>query len=374
MKKTAISLALVLAMALAMVMVSVPVAEATDTTHVAHTEGMNHCACGGTAVGVGDHTTCTSLTGAWVDLNNYVTTTGTSLAAGNYYLSANLNLADVNALVLNTEAVVTICLNGYNITNPNNANEDTARCFWVKAGFANGTLNICDCQGGGEIHSEGQKQGAVLHAVNNSALNSTINLYSGTIIGSPNTTQAGGSVRICKGICNIYAATIKDGKNVSTGVGYIWGGNLMISNTGKVNMYGGVIKNGTAAEKGSNVYVASNCEFNVYGGSIIDGNGAANIEAANGGKIKIVNLDASTTVQLNGSATLDLTGMDSSVTETHDATFKYTLTKAVPSVPSTPSTPSNPSTGDSANLVVMGLGLVLGVVGMACLLPKKQNV
>ena len=35
---------------------------------------------------------------------------------------------------------------------------------------------------------------------------------------------------------------------------------------------------------------------------------------------------------------------------------------------------TNPSTGDSDNLVVMGLGLILGVAGMACLLPKKQTV
>ena len=46
MKKTAISLILALAMVLGFVLVAAPQAEAAGTNHVAHTEGMNHCACG----------------------------------------------------------------------------------------------------------------------------------------------------------------------------------------------------------------------------------------------------------------------------------------------------------------------------------------
>ena len=54
-----------------------------------------------------------------------------------------------------------------------------------------------------------------------------------------------------------------------------------------------------------------------------------------------------------------------------EATVTGTL---APATNPAPAPTPNPSTGDSANVVVMGLGLVLGVAGMACLLPKKQNV
>ena len=384
MKKTAISLVLALAMVFSLVLVAAPVAEAAGHT--------DHCVCGGKAAGIGDHATCTTVTG-WKDLNAYVKDAanmtadrGPSLATGNYYLSADLDLKDLGAIQIDkSNAVVTICLNGYTLTNTKA--DSSARAIYVRSLSENSTLNICDCKGAGVLTSTCNAQGAVIrtekNAESNKTYSGTVNLYSGTIIGSK-VESAGGTVRICRGTLNIYAAVLKDGEH--TVANNSWGGNLMISDNATVNMYGGTIKDGKVKDggKGANVYVSGGCDFNWYGGSVYGGTGTTDIGCATGARVLLKNVGSSCTMTAYGNLTLDETELTSDVTYTKDdAMGVYTITKAGWTRPADPVTPppstpggstTNPGTGDSANLVVMGLGLVLGVAGMACLLPKKQSV
>ncbi len=379
MKKTAISLILALAMVLSFVLVAAPQAQAAGHT--------THCVCGGKAAGVGDHTACANLTGEWIDLNAYVNDTANQvdgspqLKAGNYYLSADLQLTKQMAIA--EEGIeVTICLNGFEVKGCEAKDETYSKVLYV--GKKDATVNVCDCSANnaGKMSSISVKQGSViLVGTNTEGVAPTLNLYSGTLIGSPNATAAGGAVRVNGGELNIYKAVLKDGQNTSHG------GNLMTngkSATTKavVNMYGGAILNGKG-NLGGNVYIMNHSIFNIYGGTITGGTGTkgADICADKAtGTVKIMKLDAGTTCTMNISeATLDVSELDSSITKTQnllDTTFTAPAASnpSNPSTPSTPSKPNNPATGDSANLVVMGLGLVLGVAGIACLLPKKQEI
>ncbi len=280
MKKTAISFMLVLAMVLAMVLVPAPAAEAAGAKHE-HTAATNHCVCGATstdgtnwtggAAGIGDHD-CVAETG-WQPL----TATGDAVAAGKYYLTGNLQ-STKRFLISSGE--VTICLNGYDIKgNETLTTHGNRRCFTVTGG----TLNICDCQGGGEISSktiQTNAGGSAIYMTTSST--GVVNLYSGIIVGSPVNEAAGGTVRLDKGTCNLYNAVIKDG--TSNSATNRWGGNVYISDGCTMNMYGGIIQDGVA-DTGGNVCVnGSNATFNMTGGAITGGTVA---RTGNGGKINI---------------------------------------------------------------------------------------
>ena len=380
MKKTAISLILALAMVLSFVLVAAPQAQAAGHT--------THCVCGGKAAGVGDHTACANVTETWVDLNAYVNDAANKdadgyapLKAGAYYLSADLQL-EKQLKPIDDGVEITICLNGFELK----GNADKAQAH-SKVMFVNkkATVNICDCKGTGKMSSISEKQGAVI-LVDADKKGPVLNLFSGTLIGSPNTTAAGGNVRINDGgVLNIYKAILKDGKNVNG-----QGGNLMSNgSSGKeceINMFGGAILNGNAKSYGGNIYIMNSVTLNISGGTIsggVAGTAGKDIYAdKESSTIKIKNLEAGTACTLTyTSATLDVSELAATVTKGADAdtdplTFTHTFTAAAatPSTPSNPSKPNNPATGDSANLVVMGLGLVLGVAGIACLLPKKQEI
>ena len=325
MKKTAISLILALAMILGFVLVAAPQAEAAGTNHVAHTEGMNHCACGGTAQGIGDHTACTSVTGAWIDLNAYVADSANvdssvkfigsegvvALASGNYYLSGNLKLT--MPAYAKEGAIITICLNGYDIEGPDGAGE-AGRCF--ACGGTEATFNLCDCQGGGQISSKATCNGGVMTV--GEGRRAVINLYSGTYIGSQASTSPGSAFRFMAGVIRMYNAVIKDGVNHGQIVAAQAGGNVCVSKTAEMTMYGGIIENGTA-DKGSNVYLMDSAKLTIYGGTITGGKNSEDIMAISASTVKVINLTGTTTLTTSGGgATLDFTELDPSVTMTQN--------------------------------------------------------
>ena len=156
MKKSIISLVLALVMVFSLVLVAAPQAQATTHT--------DHCVCGGKAVGMPEHT-CETAT-AWIELTTSVLEAGDyALDAGNYYLGGNLEIEKRITIV--EGKTVTICLNGYTLSNsqPGGAmakTDDNMRVFNLnKTGV---TLNVCDCSADntGAITSDSAKQGSIV--------------------------------------------------------------------------------------------------------------------------------------------------------------------------------------------------------------------
>ena len=377
MKKTAISLLLALAMVFTMVLVAAPVAQAA-----AHT----HCVCGDGKCSVGNHAHADVTWTEWTDATTLPTTTG------NYYLATDVHLAARHEIA--EGAKVALCLNGKKVTS------DAA--VYKLLGAA--TFTLTDCKGTGTLtgaDSSGRTGGVIYADAGMTTMNlyagniigpkvksaaciywasGTLNIYGGTLTGGEVTDRAGalnvaGSAD--RTIVNMYGGLIKGGKNTHDTRG---GGAIRIGSHGTelimstFNMYGGVIDGGESKYGGSIYVQQHNNELNLYGGVIKNGKATEagkDIYAIGKSVIKVVNMDASFTITL-GDEDIKVN------TESKDATLsvtennkEYTVTKGAAPAPGGSSTPN---TGDSANLVVMGLGLVLGVAGMAWVLPKKQTV
>ena len=389
MKKTAISLLLAVALVFSLVLVAAPAAQAT-TTH-------SHCVCcGNTPIAAANHT-CDTTQDDWMPLSQ-ATFTGTQAnggLTGKYYLTENVSYGDKQ---FRPKGELTICLNGFELSfknfRPQNDQENT--------------LTITDCKGTGSIKSTvTDAAGTQMFMCSNSGYKAnTINIWGGTIQGTPKGSTGplfymgsavegsthtlniyggkiigsaagskdgveanGGAVCLTQGAtCNMYGGSIVNGKAVSTSTGAGQGGNIFIGGA-YFNLYGGSISGGTvetpagkAEAKGGNIFLNGGV-LTVNGGTITGG--AADIYAA-GGKIKINKAD--TAIKFTVGADFDteesiIAGTGITVTNNGNV---YTAAKTTAG--------GNVSTGDNANLVVMGLGLVLGVAGMACLLPKKQKV
>lgn len=389
MKKTAISLLLAVALVFSLVLVAAPAAQAT-TTH-------SHCVCcGNTPIAAANHT-CDTTQDDWQPWTEEQSNNSTALT-GKYYLTENVTLG-TGSTQLKAKGDLIICLNGFTLTFSNFRPTTTQE----------NTLTITDCKGTGAIasnHKDAATTGTQMFMVNNSGYPATtiniwggtiqgtptgstgplfymgsakegthtLNIYGGTIIGSAAGSKEtvgadGGAVSLTNGsTCNMYGGTIKDGKAKSTDSGAGRGGNVFVGGA-FFNMYGGTISGGTvetpegkAEAKGGNIFLNGGV-LTVNGGTITGG--AADIYAA-GGKIKINKAD--TAIKFTVGADFDteesiIAGTGITVTNNGNV---YTAAKTTAG--------GNVSTGDNANLVVMGLGLVLGVAGMACLLPKKQKV
>ena len=140
--------------------------------------------------------------------------------AGNYVLTQDITLAPDSKLNFYS-GTVNLCLNGHEL--------DLNGAYLYVYG---GTLNICDCKGGGTITGGVGSYGGALH-VNGS--NSQMTLYSGTITG--NTAQNGG-------------------------------GGVYIGNGGSFTMEGGAITGNTAPNGGGVYIVYDNSSFTMSGGTI----------------------------------------------------------------------------------------------------------
>ncbi|MBE6981620.1 MAG: hypothetical protein E7437_04775 [Ruminococcaceae bacterium] len=228
----------------------------------------NHCICGGSAVGLGDHTTCTAL--AWTGLDqaaftspdgNLVTdgTYYTLKNGGVYYLTENVTLTKPLGVAKGESA--TLCLNGNDLTASN-----------CRAIELEGTLNLCDCRFE-EENGERQYAGTVKGGLNDSGATfktlagSAFHIYGGNIQGFTVTasSKTGGTGNV-SGTLNVYGGKIYGG--TSTG----HGGNLYIDGGAVMTMYGGLITGGRSgsANGGGNIRI-NNGKLIMHGGVISEG-------------------------------------------------------------------------------------------------------
>ena len=395
MKKTAISLLLAVVMVFSLVLVAAPAAQATTHTH---------CACGGATVHAKANHTCADTTYTALDQaaadaiapEDPEAETKYYPLSGTYYLTQNVT---INGRVRIT-GDLSICLNGFELKcnyfrfkGADSYKVDISDCSAAKTGkltavekqmfFNNSsTANPATISVWGgtleNIATDGT-QGHIF-ALGSSTATNTLNIYNGTIKGgncpgSSSTAAQGGAIRISGGTkCNIYGGTITGGTVNTNTSKSAQGGNIYMTTAGsELNIYGGTITGGTAAvgtmegaltvAQGGNIYTGGGT-LNLYGGTITGGVAATESNMRIGGTINIVSVD--------GTVTFNATAEDKVVTENKAANIKVTNNELEYTITKTAG--GNADTGDSANLVVMGLGLVLGVAGMACLLPKKQTV
>ena len=100
--------------------------------HAHAAEHADHCVCGGSAVGLGDHTDCNPI--SWKPLSSVANLSKMNfgnLASGNYYLDGNVTVtgwsyvgdftvSDDKTVVDITQRVdIKLCLNGYQVTSKN---------------------------------------------------------------------------------------------------------------------------------------------------------------------------------------------------------------------------------------------------------------
>ena len=384
MKKTAISLLLAVVMVFSLVLVAAPAAQATTHTH---------CVCNGATIHSAASHTCDATT-TYTALDQ---ATASAIAPedasaellvyplqGTYYLTENVSF---NGRIKFT-GDLTICLNGFKL-----------QCADTRFGDAGFTVNITDCSAGqtGELSSNSTlvqmffyptskaaavnvwggnikssadgSQGCVFRVGNEAH---ALNIYGGTIHGSnagvkSGTAGQGGAIRASASAqVNMYGGTITGGKAITNASGAAKGGNVYIGG-GIFSLYGGTITGGSVEGEGAlggNICLNSG-SLKIYGGTITGSTSADGLYVA-GGKLTIDTLDSTVKFEIKEDYnTEENLTIGTGVKLTNEGNL-YTAAKK--------SAGGNANTGDSANLVVMGLGLVLGVAGMACLLPKKQKV
>ena len=241
--------------------------------------GHRHCLCENAQVLPAGHTCENAI---------WEAVTGTkTLESGYYYLDFTTKAA---AITVADGAHAHLCLNGAKVY--------AMKTITMGKGS---TLDICDCQGGGQIGQSGNAtRGAFAIDVQ-----CTVNFYSGTINGTMNSNQkqpvtmnqidarfnmyggtitggvsasSGGNVQIQNGQFHMYAGTITGGQSTT------FGGNVAVTATnGSFYMYDGMISNGSATTHGGDL-CASYGRFEMTGGTITGGTAKTN-----GGNITLVN-------------------------------------------------------------------------------------
>ena len=177
-----------------------------------------------------------------------------TLAAGSYYLTADITNVDQSILITGT---VNLCLNGHEISG--NAEDGIFRIG------ENGVLNVCDCAGNGKITERGGHNPIFIHS------SGTLNLYSGTMESTRTAIvideDPDGSVNLMGGTANIYGGTVS-----STGSSYqaIKVNPYMTATT--VNIYGGLV---TSSNRGIS---AESGEINIFDGKITAADYALNLD------------------------------------------------------------------------------------------------
>ena len=222
---------------------------------VAHT----HCVCGGT----GNHGGCTDVT--------FESWAGT-LTSGTYNYCLNSDLTLDGMLEIPSGVTLNLCLNGHNITGND-------RVFQI-----NGTLNLSDCQGTGEVTTTKVRQAPIFYVRDGGVFN----LYGGTLKGTKTMASDGGLGVIGLNAdggarMNMYGGTITGGKTSKNG------GNIYMYHDSVLNIYGGTIENGNA-ESGGNICLGNaKAVVNLRGGTIQAGtaNGAAGNVRINSGTLNM---------------------------------------------------------------------------------------
>ena len=246
----------------------------TFNVSAAHT----HCECGGTLTGAakekhtcGEELTYVPLTKECFTNWRYTTSSGgtnytsNALRSGNYYLTGDYTHSGV--IYVAPGATVNICLNGYKLTT-------TDRSF-----SPNGSLNICDCCGTGQVYSKRAGTSPILYS--NSG--SVVNIYGGTFSSvAPEGREFAGCFTSGNDLglqnCDLDGDGVVENATKGTSVVSIWGGKFIGSdldcNDGSP----------TAMGAGCCAYVVSSkCTLNIYGGELIGGKPLAPEDGGTGG-------------------------------------------------------------------------------------------
>ena len=190
----------------------------------------------------------------WTDLN--AVPAGSTLEAGKaYYLTNNLNVS--KSFIVNG-GEITLCLNGYTLTNSSGVQYQRA------LDVRNGTLRICDCSqdATGAITSNTPCDGSALFLRYTAGKTPAAELYGGTITGT-NTANSGGAVCLATGKFTMYGGKIANSRSKMGGGVYV--------GSGSFTMNGGTITGCTATENGGGVYLNGGT-FMVSGTATITGN------------------------------------------------------------------------------------------------------
>ena len=201
-----------------------------------------HDLCGKTHTPVGDHQTAQEIDfQPWAETNKLPNT------AGNYYLTANVELDSY----WKPKSGTVLCLNGYSITLDKDTKQDHG-VIYVTGGFT-----LADCKGEqgeyGKITHGKDADGTPYDDCGVTVRSGNFTMYGGNITGNETRSWAYG--------CGVY-------------VGH-WNNDA----DGTFTMYGGKISGNKARSFGGGVYAADN--FTMYGGEISDN------EAGDGGGVYV---------------------------------------------------------------------------------------
>ena len=237
------------------------VADTLSVTVTADTHA-DHCACGGHASGMKNHT-CSILSGwtAWGDTDTEKTSFPTT--AGNYYLVSDITISTAT----DVKANVNLCLNGFDINASARINQKA-------------NISITDCHdandwGTFKSTKSDKNLGGLFFIYEGSR---KVNFYGGNFDASETAIYRGGIAHIgnasgSNATVNVYAGNFK-GANVvakADGTKTARGGLFIITTGSTLNMYGGFMTGGSTGEAGGGIYVNSGTTFNMYGGSISGG-------------------------------------------------------------------------------------------------------
>ncbi len=271
----------------------------------------SHCVCGGSAVGVADHTECAQQT--WTPISEALAAKGltmttanlSKLDSGNYYLDGNVTVTVSGNLGSKASSTATkpatvknlnICLNGFSITK--------ASGRMIDGIYMQSSLSFCDCSGTQDAQGNWSWRGAVTGGTSaNGSIaytyaGSDLNIYGGNFYGHG--TSSAGVFAIAHDASGdidgdgvygdsdkLHTNTPQAALNLYNGVIH---GNTMNGNGGAirafhsadVNIYGGTVTGGSA-NYGGNIYISAG-DLTVAGGVITDGNAnyAGNIYIASG--------------------------------------------------------------------------------------------
>ena len=300
-----------------------------------HEGAADHCLCAGQSAGIDSRANhqCAAVT--WQEW----TSTTTLPTSGSYYLGADVTVT--GNTILEANATLNLCLNGHTIS----AAVPTSGTMWRVFGLQTGSvLNITDCSsagtgkivvtGGTNSSSVGTARGFIVcntnssgtHGSNNGKCNlyrgtldasgaksymgsaayvyGTFTMYGGTIKGGSGIY--GGNINVNGGTFTMYGGTVSGGKGVLNGGSYADGGNFFVQGGGKLNLYAGTVKDGTAELRGGNIHMEGTSSITIDGGTVKDGKLTGTKANTRGGNIYLQNgtLTIKSGTVSGGSATL----------------------------------------------------------------------
>ncbi len=189
----------------------------------------------------------------WTDLtqSNFATQI---VKSGQYRLTEDVDLAD-STISISANRTVTLCLNGHTISG-------NARLFKVY-----GTLNICDCHADDREGTLTSSYAGDYAPVAYLYQASTMNLYGGNLTATGKVKKNAGVLAVgntngmdCR--LNMFGGRIYGGR-AAQNAALVW-----VLNTSTFNMYGGELYDGIADGSGGAIHMGGSCTSNLYGGEI----------------------------------------------------------------------------------------------------------